>query len=93
MGTNLRALVAELWRDDRGLVSLEYMLLGTIVTLGMAGGLASLRDAAAGEMKEYGSGVREVIQSYRAQVPQGTSAVRGPAGQVGTHTDAARVAP
>lgn len=53
------------WADDTGaIIASEYMMVGSLVVLGSAGGLAAMRDSMTEEMKEYGHSVREVRQSY-----------------------------
>ena len=70
MGQALRKMFAELWADDRGLVATEYLMLGTMLTAGMASGLAAMRDATTAEMQQYSQSVHAVTQAYRAQALQ-----------------------
>ena len=71
----LRALLERLWKDDGGsILATEYLMLGSIVALGGAAGLNSLRDATANEMAEYGNSVRAVSQTYRESALQSLKA-------------------
>lgn len=82
----LTALLSQLWNDDGGAVlASEYLTLGSIVVLGGAAGLATLRDSVNDEMKEFGGALRTMRQSYSvsgarsgvASVP-GSGAVNNP---------------
>jgi hypothetical protein len=67
----LRALMTKLWKDDAGsILATEYLMLGSIVALGGATGLNSLRDATAHEAAEYANSVRAVTQTYRDSAVQ-----------------------
>jgi hypothetical protein len=47
----MRVLLTRWWADDRGaLLSLEFLLVSTILVLGLVVGLASLRSALASEL-------------------------------------------
>jgi Flp pilus assembly pilin Flp len=54
----MRSLLARLWSDDRGaLLSIEFLLVSTILVLGLVVGLATLRDALATEFTEMANAV------------------------------------
>ena len=53
-----------LWQDDGGIVSLEYLLLATIVGLGLVVGLAALNAALTSEYTELSNAVLALDQSY-----------------------------
>jgi hypothetical protein len=56
-----------IWHDDGGaIISMEYMMLGGVVALGTAQGLTALRDATVDELKEMGSSIRSIRQTYTA---------------------------
>jgi hypothetical protein len=77
MTLSLRALLEKLWKDDAGsILATEYLMLGSIVALGGAVGLNSMRDAAVNEMAEFGSSVRAVTQTYRENAVQSMNASR-----------------
>jgi hypothetical protein len=60
-------LLDRLWADDCGAVlTLEYLTLGSIVGLGGAVGLTSLKDTMNEEYREYGASVRDVTRAHRA---------------------------
>lgn len=58
-------ILSKLWQDDAGAVlTTEYLMLGTLVTLGGASGMAAMSDSINSEMREYGNAVRQMRQSY-----------------------------
>ena len=74
----LYALLTRLWNDETGsIVATEYLMLGTIVSLGSAAGMVSVRDSMNDEYKEFGTSVREVRQSYTVPAKKGASGTAG----------------
>lgn len=62
----MRLLMA-LWKDECGaVIATEYLMLGSIVAMGSAAGMASMRDSIVDEYKEFGKSTRELRQSYTA---------------------------
>lgn len=59
-----RKLFTELWLDESGsVIATEYLMLGSIVALGSAGGMTAMRDSINEEYAELGRGVREIRQA------------------------------
>lgn len=56
-------LLAKLWNDDNGIVFIEYLLLATIVALGLIVGLAAIEAAANVELTELSNAVLSVNQT------------------------------
>jgi|SRR5215471_20468441 len=74
----LRSLFVRLWKDESGaVIATEYLMLGSIVALGSAGGMAAMRDSVVDEYKEFGQGVREARQSYAVPTHRGSAAKTG----------------
>lgn len=70
----LYALLTRLWNDEAGsILATEYLMLGTIVGVGSAAGLATVRDSINEEYKEFGNTVRDVRQSYSVPMKKGGS--------------------
>lgn len=69
LGRQFAALVQQLWRDDRGAVTLEYLLLGSIVAAGGVAGLSAMSDAVNDELREFGKSVRQIRQAAPIQMP------------------------
>lgn len=64
-GALLLSLANKLWQDDcGGVLTSEYLTLGSVVVLGGASGLASMTSAMNDEMREYGRAVGQIRQSY-----------------------------
>ena len=71
MSESLGRFWMTMWRDDDGgVISAEYMILGSVVALGSVGGMAAMRDAANQEMAEYGHSLRAIRQAYSPAAPQ-----------------------
>ena len=59
-------LLQRLWADDCGAVlTTEYLTLGSIVALGSASGLTTIKDSINDECKDFGQAVHEVNQAHR----------------------------
>jgi hypothetical protein len=59
-------LLKQLWEDDCGaILTTEYLTLGSIVALGSAAGLTSIKDAMVEECREHGQAIRDVNQAHR----------------------------
>jgi len=55
----------QLWQDDcGGVITAEYLLLGSILTVGTISGMTAMRDATVEEMKESGNTMRAVREHY-----------------------------
>jgi Flp pilus assembly pilin Flp len=58
-------LLKKLWADECGaVIATEYLMLGSIVAVGGATGLVSMRDAMTSEYQEFGNSVREMRQHH-----------------------------
>lgn len=91
----IRQLMARLWNDEAGsVIATEYLMLGTVVALGSAGGMATVRDSINEEYAEMGNAVRETRQAYTQSLPKvqkGKARVGAPAA-ADTESPAAPVA-
>jgi Flp pilus assembly pilin Flp len=57
-------MFAKLWADDAGIVALEYLLVATIVGLGLVVGLAALEGALNAELTELANAILALSQGY-----------------------------
>jgi Flp pilus assembly pilin Flp len=57
-------LFRKLWMDDQGIVALEYLLVATIVGLGLIVGLAAFESSLNAELHELGNAVLALSQGY-----------------------------
>lgn len=60
----LKQLAKHVWRADRGVLSFEWVLLITIVTIGIVGGLSAVRDSVISELGDVAGAIVTVDQSY-----------------------------
>lgn len=61
----MRQLFQSLWNDDDGFViAVEYILIATIIILGLIAGLGSIRDAIVSELAELGNSYTALSQGY-----------------------------
>jgi Flp pilus assembly pilin Flp len=60
----MHKLFVKLWNDDGGVVALEYLLLTTIVGLGLVVGFAALEGAYNAEYTELANAVGSLSQGY-----------------------------
>jgi Flp pilus assembly pilin Flp len=62
----MRRLISKLWTDDCGaILSFEWILMATILVLGMIVGLKTVQGAVLNEFEEIGSAVGGISQSYK----------------------------
>jgi Flp pilus assembly pilin Flp len=61
----MRNLFSKLWNDDAGQGGLEYLLVATIVSLGIIAGLGAVRTALNLEFFELANAIRTLDQSFR----------------------------
>ncbi|MCD0462705.1 hypothetical protein [Roseiconus lacunae] len=63
------------WHDDRGFViSIELILVVTIMVIGLIAGLTALRDAVVSELTDVARGVQQINQTYQTGSATGHSA-------------------
>jgi pilus assembly protein Flp/PilA len=60
----MRQLFSRLWKDEAGIVALEYLLVATIIGLGLIAGLVSLRQSLNAELLELGNAIMALNQGY-----------------------------
>ncbi|QDT12340.1 hypothetical protein [Planctomycetes bacterium K23_9] len=69
----------KLWQDEAGfVVSMELILIVTILVIGMIAGLTALRDAVVGELTDVARSVQQMNQSYSVNgVENGSASTSG----------------
>jgi Flp pilus assembly pilin Flp len=66
---------AVLWKDSHGfVVSTEYIIVATIIALGLIAGLAAIRDGIVSEISDVAGSVQDLNQSYHYNALTGHSA-------------------
>jgi len=61
--------LAQLWTEEDGVLSFEWTLLLTLVTIGIVGGIAAGRDAIIDELGDTAQVMLAIDQSYILQFP------------------------
>ena len=57
-------MLRKLWKDEAGTVAFEYLLVGTIVSLGLIVGLSAVTRALNTELTELGNAILGLSQGY-----------------------------
>jgi Flp pilus assembly pilin Flp len=60
----MRKLFLNMWKDDAGIVAFEYLLVATIVGLGLVVGLSAVSVALNAELTELAQAILALDQSY-----------------------------
>ena len=63
----MNGLMRRLWRQDRGALTYEWILLITVIVIGVVGGLSAVRDAVVSELGDVAGAVSAVDQSWSIQ--------------------------
>jgi len=53
-----------MWHEDEGVLSFEWIMLLTLLTIGIVGGIAAARDAIIDELGDVAEAVLNIDQSY-----------------------------
>ena len=57
-------MMTRIWNDESGLLTFEWMLLFTVLLIGIIGGVASIRNATNVESAEAANAIAALNQSY-----------------------------
>lgn len=60
----MNSLGKRIWTEDQGVLTFEWVLLITLVVVGIVGGLSAVRDAIIDELGDVAGAVVAVDQSY-----------------------------
>jgi len=71
-------MLKRLWRNDEGVLTFEWILLLTLLVIGVIGGLAAIRDAIIHESQGTVGAMVNLDQTYDLQFPLGVSVLGGP---------------
>jgi Flp pilus assembly pilin Flp len=72
----MKNLVQRMWKEEEGVLSFEWILLVTLLTIGIVGGIAAARDAIIDEFGDVAEAMLNLDQSYFIADPL-TIAVHG----------------
>ncbi len=60
----MNTLFRQMWTEDDGVLSFEWVLLITLLAIGIVGGIAGMRDAIIDEMGDVAEAAVSIDQSY-----------------------------
>jgi Flp pilus assembly pilin Flp len=60
----MKQLMQKMWREDDGVLSFEWVLLVTLLTIGIVSGLTGARDAIIDELGDVAEAAQGIDQSY-----------------------------
>ena len=65
----MNSLCTRIWNEDQGVLSFEWILLITVLTIGIVGGLSAVRDGMITELGDVAEAVISMDQSYTILPP------------------------
>lgn len=65
----MKSLLKRVWREDEGVLTFEWILLITVLAIGIVGGLSAVRDAVLTELGDVAEAVISLDQSYTILCP------------------------
>ena len=65
----MKSLPNRVWSEDEGVLTFEWILLITVLVIGVVGGLSAVRDAVITELADVAEAVISLDQSYTIQHP------------------------
>jgi len=80
-------MLMRLWREDEGVLTFEWIMLLTLLVIGVIGGVAGIRDAILANAQNVVGAIASVNQSYQVSAPLGVSVVGSSNGGDATSQD------
>ena len=65
----MKNVVLRMWKEDEGVLSFEWVLLVTLLTIGIVSGVAGARDAIIDELGDVAQAMLALDQSYTIDFP------------------------
>ncbi len=65
----MKSYLWRLWHEDEGVLTFEWVLLVTLLTIGVISGLAAARDAIIDELGDVAQAMMSLDQSYTVDFP------------------------
>lgn len=65
----MKSLLQRAWREDEGVLTFEWILLVTVLVIGIVGGLSAVRDAIITELGDVVEAMISLDQSYVISQP------------------------
>ena len=66
---NMHQLSQRMWEEDHGFLTFEWILLISLLVIGIVGGVASVRDSIIDELGDVAQAMLAVDQSYTTLAP------------------------
>ena len=57
-------MLYRMWKEDQGVLTFEWILLLTVLVIGIVGGLSAVRDAVISELGDVAEAITSLDQSY-----------------------------
>jgi Flp pilus assembly pilin Flp len=73
-------IIKRMWREDDGVLSFEWTVLTSLLTVGVVSGIAAVRDATIDELGDLSQAMVSLDQSYYIQPPLAVQVHSGPMG-------------
>ncbi|HOM17949.1 MAG TPA: hypothetical protein PK777_13950 [Thermoguttaceae bacterium] len=64
-----RSFLQRMWQEDKGILTFEWILLLTLLVIGIVGGLSAVRDALITELGDVAEAMISLDQSYTILPP------------------------
>ena len=65
----MKSIVNRVWSEDQGVLTFEWILLITVLVIGVVGGLSAVRDAVVSELGDVAEAMISLDQSYSILAP------------------------
>ena len=65
----MKRVLARIWKEEDGVLSFEWVLLVTLLTIGIVAGLSAARDAIIDELGDVAQAMLALDQSYTIDFP------------------------
>lgn len=65
----MKRVLSRIWREDEGVLTFEWILLITVLVIGVVGGLSAVRDAVLTELGDVVEAMISLDQSYAISHP------------------------
>ena len=72
----MKSLLNRVWSEDQGVLTFEWILLITVLVIGVVGGLSAVRDAVITELADVAEAVISLDQTYTILNPWGSHDAR-----------------
>ena len=65
----MKLVLSRMWKEEDGVLSFEWVLLVTLLTIGIVSGLSAARDAIIDELGDVAQAMQSLDQSYTIDFP------------------------